>query len=252
MGALKSEPVYSPTQPGRFIVARSKSPSSARAERLRNGIFVFTALMVLVVGGYGLLYSAGVTDGEFAEGTHYELIEDAPRLRPGAPMVVTEYFSWGCIHCRNFDPLLEEWQTSLASDATFERAPVSFSPMFALLAQTYVTLEQQSALEQNHDRFFRAIHDNRRQFLSVDQLADFVDGNGITKAEFLSAYNSTAVRRRLSEIEAGARRAQVRSVPALVVAGKYRINMDIGRKQALAVADHLLALERAAPTNSGS
>ncbi|MFK7913088.1 MAG: thiol:disulfide interchange protein DsbA/DsbL [Pseudomonadales bacterium] len=228
--------------------SRSRSPSSARADKLRNAIFVFAALMVVVVGGYGLLYSAGVTDGEFAEGTHYELLEDAPRRRPGAPMVVTEYFSWGCIHCRNFDPMLDEWQTTLAADAAFERAPVSFSPMFALLAQTYIALEEQGALEQNHGRFFRAIHDNRRQFLSVDQLADFVDGNGISKADFLSAYNSTAVRRRLSEIEAGARQASIRSVPALVVAGKYRINMDIGRKQALAVADHLLQLERDSAT----
>ena len=202
--------------------------------------------MVVVVGGYGLLYSAGVTDGDIAEGTHYVLIEDAPRLRPGAPMVVTEYFSWGCIHCRNFDPLLDEWQATLEDDTVFERAPVSFSPMFALLAQTYIALEQQGALEQNHGRFFRAIHDNRRQFLSVDQLADFVDGNGISKADFLSAYNSTAVRRRLSEIEGNARRAGIRSVPSLVVAGKYRINMEVGRKQALAVADQLLQQERAA------
>lgn len=226
--------------------SRSRSPSSARADRLRNAIFAFAALMVVVVGGYGLLYSSGVTVGEYAEGTHYELIPDAPRLRPGAPMVVTEYFSWGCIHCRNFDPLLEDWKQTLADDATFERAPVSFSPMFALLAQAYVALEQEGALERNHDRFFRAIHDNRRQFLSVDQLANFVDGNGITKAEFLSAYNSTAVRRRLSEIEGAARAAGIRSVPSLVVAGKYRVNMDVGRKQALAVADHLLQRERGA------
>lgn len=232
--------------------SKHRSNASKRADRLRNAIFIFAALMVVVVGGYGLLYSTGVTDGTYAEGTHYQLIPDAPRRRPGQPMVVTEYFSWGCVHCRNFDPMLDEWEQTLPEDAAFERAPVSFSPMFALLAQAYLALEQVGALETNHDRFFRAIHDNRQQFLSVEQMADFVDGKGVSKDAFISAYNSTSVRRRLSEIESAARQAGIRSVPSLVVADKYRINMDVGRKQALAVADYLLEMERGGAAAPGA
>ncbi|MGI9326934.1 MAG: thiol:disulfide interchange protein DsbA/DsbL [Pseudomonadales bacterium] len=223
---------------------RSSSKSNKQALRLRNAILGFVALLVIVVGGYGLLYSSGVNGGNLAEGEQYTVLEDVPARRPGAPIVVTEYFSWACVHCRNFDPLLEDWQRTLPEGVIFKRSPVSFSPMFALLAQTYIALEQEGALAQNHDRFFRAIHDNRKQFLSVEQIADFVDGNGISKDAFLTAYNSTSVRRRLAEIESNSRKAEIRSVPNLVVADKYRINMDVGRKPALLVADQLIALEQ--------
>ena len=221
----------------------SNSRSAKQATQLRNAILGFVAILVLAVAGYGWYYASGGSSAEIAEGDHYSLIEDPPTRRAGAPIVVTEYFSWACIHCRNFDPLLDQWQATLPEGVVFQRAPVSFSPTFALLAQAYVALEQEGALAENHERFFRAIHDNRRQFLSVAQIADFVDGNGMSKEAFLTAYHSASVRRRLAEIEASSRRAEIRSVPSLVVADKYRINMDVGRKPALAVVDQLIARE---------
>jgi thiol:disulfide interchange protein DsbA len=223
---------------------KRSSRTDTKAIRLRNAVLAFVVLLVVVVAGYGMMYASGVSTGEITEGEHYSLIEGAPERAPGEPIVVTEFFSWGCIHCRNFDPLLDEWETTLPDNARFERAPVSFSPMFALLAQAYLALEQGGALEQNHQRFFRAIHDNNRQFLSAEQLGDFVDGNGLSKAEFLALYNGPAVRRRLSEIEGQSRAVRVRSVPSLTVANRYRVNMNVGRKQALTVADHLIALEQ--------
>lgn len=98
----------------------------------------------------------------------------------------------------------------------------------------------------NHERVFRAIHDNGTQFLSADQLANFAAKGNIDKEEFLAAFNGTKVNRRLSEIELAMSSAGVRSVPNLVVAGKYRVNNDVGRKVSLAVVDHLIALELAA------
>ncbi|MEM1229729.1 MAG: thiol:disulfide interchange protein DsbA/DsbL [Pseudomonadota bacterium] len=225
---------------------RKGSPrSDTKAIRLRNAILAFVVLLIVVVAGYGVMYASGVDTGAVAEGEHYALIEDAPARAPGEPIVVTEFFSWGCIHCRNFDPLLEDWEQTLPDNVRFERIPVSFSPVFALLAQAYLALEEGGALEANHQRFFRAIHDNNRQFLSADQLADFVDGNGISRAEFLKLFASPAVRRRLSDIEKRSRQARISSVPSLTVADRYRINMNVGRKQALNVADQLIALEQA-------
>ena len=100
-------------------------------------------------------------------------------------------------------------------------------------------------LAQNHERLFRAIHDNGRQFLSPGQIADFVDGHGVSREGFLAAYGSAEVRRALARNEARQNRLGIASVPSLTVADKYRINMDVGRRQSLEVADHLVALEQA-------
>ncbi len=225
--------------------SKASNKKVKKAQRLQYMVLGFVGLLVLAVLAYGLLYSSGVTEGEFAEGNHYELIEDAPKRRPSDPIVVTEYFSYGCIHCKDFDPMIEDWKPNLPPQASFQRAPVSFSPAWELLARAYLALETMDQLDGNHGRIFRAIHENGRQFLSSDQLGDFVARGGVNKAEFLRAFNGSSVNRRLSEIEVAMSNAGVRSVPSLVVAGKYRVNSGVGRKMSLAVVDHLVAKELA-------
>ncbi|MEZ5559532.1 MAG: thiol:disulfide interchange protein DsbA/DsbL [Pseudomonadales bacterium] len=217
---------------------------SRQVTRTRNTIIAFVALVAIIVIGYGTLYSTGVTEGEFAEGEHYRVIEDAKPRRPGAPIEVREFFSYGCIHCRNFDPLIEEWLQTLPADVRFERSPVVFSPMWTLLAQTYFALDALGALAENHQRLFRAIHDNGRQFLSADMLADFVDGHGVTREQFLEAFNSAPVRRKVGATEQLQRELGIASVPTLVVDDRYVVGMDVGRKTALDVVNHLIELER--------
>ena len=224
---------------------RKRAAQERRINRVRNGVIVFAVLVAAVVAGYGLLYSSGATEsGEIVEGEHYRVIDDPLRRRPGAPIVVTEFFSYGCIHCRNFEPLVAGWQRDLPDDVRFERAPVSFNAAWALLAQAYFALEAAGGLEANHERFFRAIHDNGRQFLSVDNIADFVAGRGVERQAFLDAFNSAAVRRRQAERNALARRFEIAATPTMVVAGRYAVTMDAGRRQALKTVDHLIGLER--------
>lgn len=222
----------------------SRKSREERVNRVRNSILAGVAAITLLVVGYGLLYSTGVTQGEILEGTHYRVLDSYDRRRPGEPVKVQEFFSYGCIHCKNFDPLIEQWLTDLPDGVSFSRSPVAFSPSWTLLAQTYFTLEYLNILDANHARLFRQIHDNRRQFMSANEVAEFIDGNGATKEEFLRAFNAPDVRRAIRESGADQRNLAITSVPTMVVAGKYVVNMDNGRKVALEVVDHLLTLEQ--------
>ena len=51
------------------------------------------------------------------------------------------------------------------------------------------------------------------------------------------------MRRATRDVERRQREVNIASVPTLVVAEKYMVNMDSGRKTALEIADHLIALE---------
>lgn len=215
--------------------------------RIRHLIIGGIALVVFLVAAYGLLYSTGVTQGEFVAGEHYQVLDSAERRRPGQPIRVQEFFSYGCVHCRNFDPLVEEWLTSLPEGVTFDRVPVAFSPDWALLARAYLALENLGILAENHERIFRRIHDNRMMFENADELARYVDGHGTTAEAFLAAFNGPEVRRRLRETDAAQRAVNIASVPTLVVDGRYLVSMDVGRRVALEVVDHLIALEQAQP-----
>ena len=215
-----------------------RSKADAKALRVRNTIVAFITLVAILVIAYGTMYSTGVTEGDIAEDSHYQIIEGA-EVPASGPVQVDEYFSYMCIHCRNFDPHIEEWRDAQSSDVAFNRRPVSFSPVWALMAQTYVTLVRLDALDANHERLFRAIHDQGKQFLSPDMVADYV--TGVDRAEFLREFNSPTVRREIARIDNDRALLGVTSVPALVVAGKYVVNMDVGRKQSLDVVDHLIA-----------
>ena len=221
------------------------SKKDTKVIRTRNTILIFVCVVVVGVLGYGTIYSTGVTQGEFVEGEHYRVVAATERRRPGADITVTEFFSYGCVHCKNFDPMVEEWQAALPEGVTFARSPVAFSPVWTLLAQAYLTFDYLGIMDQNHTRLFSRIHDRATQYLSAEQLADFVDGNGASKEEFLRAFNSPEVRRQLREADAAQRRIQINSVPTLVVADRYVINMDNGRKVALEIAEFLIAREQA-------
>ncbi len=117
---------------------------------------------------------------------------------------------------------------------------MAFSPAWQLLAQTYFTLQRLDALDDNHMRLFRAIHDNGQQFATPESMADFVDGSGVTRADFLQMFNSPEVRRDLRDADAMQRNIVISSVPTLVVDDRYVVNMDVGRKQALEVVDYLI------------
>ena len=227
-----------------------RTGQAQRLAAIRYGVLGGGVLVVGVVLIWGLLYSTGVGEGEeILEGEHYRKVENPPRRRPSDPIVVTEFFSYGCVHCRNFDPLIEDWRRELAEGVIFERAPVAFSTDWAVLGQAYLALLESRALEANHERIFRAIHDNGRIFLTANQIADFVAGNGVTRQAFLDAYNSPSVRRSLARIEARQRKLGISSVPSLVVADTYVVNMDLGRRRSLEVADALAALIRTEAAN---
>lgn len=229
-----------------------KQKPDKRLATIRNTVIAFVALIVVLVGGYGLFRSTALDIGdEFVEGTHYGVIPDAPAVPDHGPIRVTELFSYGCVHCRNFDPIVADWLQNVPADVKFERIPVTFQPLWKELAQTYYALESTNALAENHDRIFKAIHDNAKQFLSPDMMADFVAGHGITREEFLRVYGSPATTRALAVGEQRARRSAATSVPSLMVADHYLVNMDsVPRKRAFDVVSFLLAkirADRAAP-----
>lgn len=216
---------------------------------MRRAIVGGVAALVVVLGGVGLYYGAGVSVGETTEGEHYRVIEGA--VTGAGPVEVVEYFSYACVHCWNFDPLLQAFAETLPEGAVLRRAHVRYNTGLALLARAHAALAIHGAAARNHPRIFRAIHDRQRQFPSAEAIAEFVDGHGISGDALLQLMAAPRVARRVAADDAAAQAAGVVSVPALVVAEKYVVNMDVGRKQALAIAGELVRRELDARTAQG-
>jgi thiol:disulfide interchange protein DsbA len=224
----------------------------ARLRRVRMTAIGFVAALAVAVIAIGIWYSRETTPETFVPGRHYAVIESARAYKPGTPITVNEFFSYACAHCRAFDPMIEAWRAKQPEDVRFERIPATFSQAWTVLAQTYYTLTELGVLDANHERLFRAIHDNGRQFLSIEEVADFVDGNGTTREAFLAAANGTAVRDRLRAAERAQRTMQIGGVPTLVVNGRYVVGMREGRQTALDTVDWLIQQDRSGTAVAGT
>ena len=227
----------------------AKKKSKQKVIAARNTIIIFITVVVIMVLSFGTYVSTGGGQpNEIVADRDYRVLDNPRPRRSGDPIQIVEYFSYACIHCKNFDPVIKEWADEQPDDVELILQPANFSPIWALLAQSYLALEQAGALDENHNRIFRAIHDAGRQFLTPEMMADYVDGRGITRDEFLRAFNSPSVKRKMQTAERDQRDWAVSATPTMIVANKYVVTMQGGQGRALQVIEHLVEQERAATT----
>ena len=213
--------------------------------RLRNTIILFVSVVVIGILGFGTYVSTPLSKGEITAEDDYREVDNPRTRRAGEPIEVVEFFSYLCVHCMNFEPALEDWREDLPEDVSFARMPATFSPIQAVASQTYLALEAAGALDANHNRIFRAIHEGRRQFLTPEMFADYVDGRDVNRDEFLEHYDSPRVARALQRANRLQQSYGIRATPSLVVDGRYVVGMEGGQGRALEVVDHLLEKIRA-------
>ena len=182
----------------------------------------------------------------YEEGTHYAKLQFPLKTANADKIEVSEYFSYGCPHCYQFDPMISAWHAGLAEDVEFNRTPAVWNKDYEVYAQTYYTAEALSILEKMHTPLFLAIHQERRRLNDPKQMAMFFSEFGVDPIDFAKVYNSFGVNAAVRQAEARGRAYRSQGVPALVVAGKYRVEGRMAGSNAnmLRIADFLIEKER--------
>ncbi|WP_447587913.1 thiol:disulfide interchange protein DsbA/DsbL [Aquipseudomonas campi] len=178
---------------------------------------------------------------------YVELQNPVPVSQPGKIEVV-EMFWYGCPHCYQFEPTLNAWVDKLPADVNFVRVPALFGRTWDIHGQLFITLDLMKVEHKVHKAVFDAIHTQGKQLDTPEEMADFLVGQGVDRDSFLSMYNSFAVKGQMAKARQLAKAYQITGVPVLIVNGKYRFDVRSsgGEKEALQVADFLIAKERAA------
>jgi len=203
------------------------------------------SIPLIAVGSLIYLVVLSMTDdtaqGIFREGQHYTLVENPRRIR-GENIEVMEFFSYGCIHCYNFDEPLTNWANEKKDSIKLVRTPLMGNETWRLLGKHYNTLEQFDQMEQRHRSAFAAIHDRGKIFTNVENLAGFFTDDDLPYDPYISTFNSPIVNGQVNLADQLSRRFKISSVPTLVVHGKYKvaITADIGPNRMLEVVDHLI------------
>lgn len=183
---------------------------------------------------------------KFVEGTHYQKIPTPVPTEATAEgkVEVTEVFSYGCIHCYDFDPMVEAWHKA-QDQVAFRRMPAVFNESWAVLAQAFYTAEALGVTERMHAPLFRAIHDKPINIGDPELMGRlFQTEAGVSQDDFRSAFESFGVRGKVQQAQGQGRAFRLRAVPSMVVDGKYLIDSSMvggGNAEMLEVAEFLVA-----------
>ena len=195
----------------------------------------------------GVLAFAPASDTHAAqawtEGRNYVTLTPAQHTSvPTGKVEVMEVFSYGCIACNHFQPVVEQLRRSLPPNTQMVFLPASFNsgedwPMFQ---RAYFAAQSLGIAERTHQAMFDAIwktgelaisdpttHQLKNRQPSLEDTARcYARLAGVKPEAFLAAAKSFGVDVRMREADAQVAAMQVPSTPCIVVNGKYRLNMD--------------------------
>ena len=211
---------------------------------------LFTALTAI---GLASVPAQAADAGRFQEGTHYERLPIPVDTREPGKVEVVEVFSYGCIHCKNFQPVVDAWREELPEYVDFYRMPATFSQPWEVLAQLYYTAEALGVTEQVHAPIFAAIHDRGVNLTDPDLMAELFEREaGVAPADFRKVFSSFSVRSRVQQAHARGLAYRLSGTPTVIVDGTFRVDgrMAGSNSGILQVVDYLVAQRRGEAADS--
>jgi thiol:disulfide interchange protein DsbA len=185
---------------------------------------------------------------KYVAGVDYEVLPQAIRTANVEKIEVNEVFHYACIFCYNFETVISPWIDALPEDVDFQRTPAIWQTALEPYARAYYTAKVLKVLDKTHVALFEAIHVERQQIRSQQDLADFFADHGVDVDRFNKVYNSFGVTSQINQAKARAVGYRTQGTPEMVVNGKYRITtrQAKGLEGMLKVASFLIDKERQA------
>jgi thiol:disulfide interchange protein DsbA len=142
------------------------------------------------------------------------------QVQPGR-IEVLEFFWYGCPHCYAMEPYVDKWLATKPADVDFVRVPGVLNQMWMAHARAYFTAQKLGVLDKIHKPLFDAIHRERRNILTEDDLREFFEETGVKPADFDRVYRSHETEIRLKQAYVLAQNYRITGVPAFIVNGRY-------------------------------
>lgn len=176
----------------------------------------------LGIGGLALLGAGALGYAAMTAGKDYVALSQPLPVDSGDKVEVTEFFWYGCPHCFDLEPLMNQWLKNLPKDVEFRRQPTIFSnASWVPGAKIYYTLESLGELDRLHGKVFDAIHVDRLNLDNEVVLFDWMAKQGVDRNKFANTYNSFAVQSKVKRAEQLSRQSKISGVPAVIVDGKF-------------------------------
>ncbi len=211
--------------------------STSVIRQLAHGLL---ALMLCTVSGTAL-----------AADTYKELSKPQPTENPGRIEVV-EIFWYGCPHCHDFEPYLNDWLENKPDDVDFKRMPAVFRQDWLAHAKAYYTAVELGVLDKIHSDLFKEIHDKQKYVNDEESLKKFFMQQGVNGDDFTKTYNSQLIESHIKQSLSKLRNYEITGVPSVVINGKYMTSGPLAGsyETMIQTMNELIEKERAAMQQS--
>lgn len=180
------------------------------------------AAIGLAAFGLGSAHAQGLVEGK-----QYLRLKNPQPVGSGKNIEVLYFFSYGCQHCRDFDPELQPWLKQLPADVDFQRVPVDFGrEQWANLGKVLYTLEALGAEKSLTSEVFVAVHDKKVPMWQDKTFFDWAASKGLDRKKVEDTYNSFGVASKMNRARQLAKNYNVQSVPVVFVDGKFQVSAD--------------------------
>lgn len=164
---------------------------------------------------------ADAKPGRFKAGEDYQVLETPATDTP----TVTEFFSFYCPHCYQFEPLVQQLKQQVPDNAKVVKNHVSFmgGNMGDVVTRAYATAVVLDAQDTIIPVMFNRIQVAQNPPKSLADVRQMFVDNGIDGSEFDGAYNSFSANSMAKRFDQSFEKAGLRGVPAVIVNGKYHV-----------------------------
>jgi protein dithiol oxidoreductase (disulfide-forming) len=195
----------------------------------------------------GILFHSAIVVASplFTEGEDYVLVINNSNTSsfPENKVTVTEFFSYGCPWCYQLEPKLQAWLKKKPSNLIFERVPVIFEPHWENYAKAYYVAKALGIESKLTPKLFNAIQEKNKTLGTESAMSDFFIKQGVKKEVAESAFQpSPSLDAQVKQAPQLMQAYQIYVVPAFVVDGKYRTDLQLAmdEKKLLAIVSFLI------------
>lgn len=134
---------------------------------------------------------------------------------------VIQFFYYGCPHCFDMQPILDDWLAKKPADVEFRYVPALRDDKWLVLTRAAFALEFLGADRRLRRPVYDVINFDGAILTEPAKFADWAARNGVDRARFMEVYESAEVTARIDAARKATNDYGVRATPTFVVAGKY-------------------------------
>jgi thiol:disulfide interchange protein DsbA len=194
-------------------------------------------------------FAAHAEEERYVEGVHYTTLVTPLKTSFRGEEIgeIMEFFSYGCIHCYNFEPSVERFMSEKPENIRFSAIPVMFNERQAPEVRAYYVIQTLKLGSEAHAAVFKAIHKDRKSLRTDAQFAKFFETLGVSKDKYMATAYSFGVDPLVKRSIYLTGNSGISGTPSIMANGKYLIDSGAvgGNEMALYVAKWLVERDAA-------